>query len=795
MSDMHALEAQALALFELALDQPSTQREAWIMQETQENEQLRKSVFALLRADTSNDQAILTGAAVQDHFVDVTPPDAIGAYRIIEKLGQGGMGAVFKAQRNAGDFEHVVAIKIIKPGLLSEKLKPRFQTEQQILASFSHPNIARLYDGGQTEDGMPYIIMEYIKGEPLNDWVNKHNLSTDQRLALFIQACKAVAYAHQNLVIHRDLTPSNVLVTENGELKLIDFGIAKPFDSDASDNVQGSSTSNLSLTPGFAAPERAHGAPANVSLDIYSLGKLLLELIDEQYIDSELQAIIDKASNHQASLRYVSVNDLIADLTAYSNGYAVSASNGGNFYRFGKFVRRNRLLVGLSCFGLVALLAALGVTSYLYQQAEQARSIADKRFNDVRSLANTMMFTIYSEIDAVPGTLRAKQELAGAAQQYLNELSQHENATKSLQIETARGFIQLADIYGSPSMSNKGDFKQAKVNLAKAESIAQTYLASEHQDVASLSLLRDINFLKARNEYYVDNQADDANDYFEIALDYAEQALTLDPDSLDLQLGVLQIQMEIAINYRWDNQLSEAIALISDVIQQHESLLKTHSEHPKVLEELAKALRSKAEFLSSPDTAEQAVSIASRAIQIERIRGSDDPKGDLKQLRAMAFSHWRRASAYLFAKDYANAVTDYRQAIGFMNSILQRDPGNHDASRLLASYQGEAAMSLVQLGEYAQAESYMQGAKQYFKAKFDDDPSLGSAQRSMMVVYVQFSEFYKAWGKEEKRCESLANVVHYRNIMENDGNLNESDKAGIESYINSEAKCPQIDYE
>ena len=258
--DTRDLDKRVVELFTEALDQPSATRRDWIVLQAGDNHVLRDRVLEMLVADSSANMSLKTGGASADAAQPPTP-DRIGAYRITGLIGQGGMGAVFEGERDSGDFTHKVAIKVIRPGVLSDALIARFRRERQILADLGHAHIARLLDGGELDDGSPYIIMEYIDGEPITAWADQQGLGLDDRLWLFADACSAVRHAHQNLIVHRDITPSNVLVTQAGQVKLIDFGIAKPNDIDAiPTQANSNSLVSLSFTPGFAAPERAQGA-------------------------------------------------------------------------------------------------------------------------------------------------------------------------------------------------------------------------------------------------------------------------------------------------------------------------------------------------------------------------------------------------------------------------------------------------------------------------------------------------------------------------------------------------------
>jgi eukaryotic-like serine/threonine-protein kinase len=199
----------------------------------------------------------------------------LGAYTILEEVGRGGMGEVYRAARADGQYEQQVAIKLVRGGHDTALVLGRFRHERQILASLDHPNIARLLDGGTTEEGIPYLVMELIEGTPINQYCDSHSLNVTERLHLFLQVCSAVQYAHQRLVIHRDIKPGNILVTKEGVPKLLDFGIAKILDPSAGAEA----TVAAPMTPEFASPEQVRGEPITTATDVYSLGVVLYQLM------------------------------------------------------------------------------------------------------------------------------------------------------------------------------------------------------------------------------------------------------------------------------------------------------------------------------------------------------------------------------------------------------------------------------------------------------------------------------------------------------------------------------------
>jgi eukaryotic-like serine/threonine-protein kinase len=260
----------------IALD-PS-RRDVFLAKRCATDEELRREVESLLSSHDEAGTGFLKKPAIDLKVVTAAAPAResrrIGVYQIVEQIGQGGMGEVYRAVRADGQYTKEVAIKLVRGGFDSASLVERFRNERQILASLDHPNIARLLDGGTTEDGIPYLVMELIEGTPIDRYCEEQDLGIKERLRLFIQVCAAVQYAHQRLVIHRDIKPSNVLVTAEGVPKLLDFGIAKILDTSV-----GNETTLRPMTPEYASPEQIRGEPITTATDVYSLGVVLYKLL------------------------------------------------------------------------------------------------------------------------------------------------------------------------------------------------------------------------------------------------------------------------------------------------------------------------------------------------------------------------------------------------------------------------------------------------------------------------------------------------------------------------------------
>jgi serine/threonine-protein kinase len=428
------------AVFSAALERESVEREAYVRTSCEGDEALLHDVMALLAAaatdstldgDAASFAALLVRAIASgpSHDADDLAPGArIGAYRITHELARGGMGAVYLAERDDDEFRKAVALKVVKRGIDTDEVLQRFRAERQILAGFAHPNIASLLDGGATGDGRPYLVMEYVPGQPITVYCDVRRLTMDQRLVLFETVCAAVQHAHQNLVIHRDVKPSNVLVSDEGVVKLLDFGVAKLLTDD--DTAPHTRAGTRLLTPEYASPEQLRGDTVTTACDVYSLGVLLYELLtgtrpssaatngDASYGDwkgrdarrpsdawlhpshrangeatgidaaaaarattpermsrrlrGDLDTIVLKALAAEPERRYRSAEQLREDLERHRAGLPVRARPDTARYRLEKFVRRHR--AGVAAALLVAILILASTIALAVQQAATARA-------------------------------------------------------------------------------------------------------------------------------------------------------------------------------------------------------------------------------------------------------------------------------------------------------------------------------------------------------------------------------------------------------------------------------------
>lgn len=480
------VDARALALLDVVLELPQEARDSFVRERCGDDIELCNKVLRLLSAD--NPLKMRTGTVA--YGVVAPLPDRIGRYRITKLIGAGGMGAVYQGERDAGDFDHVVAIKVIRPGALSDGLIDRFNRERQTLAELSHPHIARLFDGGETASGDPYFVMELVDGQRLDEWLTSEP-SHVARIALFLAACGAVGFAHQNLIVHRDLTPANILVDTAGMPKLIDFGIAKPpHVADQAQAFSRSPTLGLSVTMGYAAPERLAGLAATTLSDVYSLGALLERMFADA-ADLDHAAIVERACAADPADRYPSADALADDVRAWHTSKPVAARRGGKRYRVGKFVRRHRVSVTAGACAVVILLAALGATSWSFVRAEKARTAEVQRFGELRALAGYLIFDLNARLARIPGNTMARVSLSEVAQRYLDGLVATGDADPGLRLETARGLVALARVQGVPTQPTLGDDIAAAANLAAAERQLDSLPNSQAIDIMRAEILAD----------------------------------------------------------------------------------------------------------------------------------------------------------------------------------------------------------------------------------------------------------------------------------------------------------------
>ncbi len=525
-------------LFAEALERPADERAAFLDAACAEAPALRAEVESLLQAADAEgpfDALANDLGALSTHVH--ADPDAnrrIGPYQLVERIGEGGMGTVYRATRADGQFEQQVALKLIHRHAGTPERQRRFLTERQILARLHHPHIAQLHDGGVTNDGAPYFAMEYVEGQPIDAYCDTGRLPIEDRLALFMQVCEAVQYAHRNLVVHRDLKPGNILVTQQGRVKLLDFGIAKLMDDDADAATQ----TTMPMTPAYASPEQMGGGTITTASDVYQLGVVLYELLTGQrpydvrhlspseaervirereparpstaitrtdptstditrtpeaisaarsthpaalqrHLAGDLDVMVLRALHKEPERRYASAEAFLDDIKRYLAGLPVTARPDTFSYRAAKFIRRHRL--GVTAAGLVvmALLVGLGGTLWQAQKAAQERDEAERAMTRSDHMA-TFLLSLFESADplrAHADSITAREILDAGATRIEQELADQPDVQAALW-----DAIALVN-------QNLARYDEALTLTERAYETRVALYGAEHPDVAT-SLMR-----------------------------------------------------------------------------------------------------------------------------------------------------------------------------------------------------------------------------------------------------------------------------------------------------------------
>ncbi len=498
-------------LFDESSNLSADEREFYLTTKCADDPELKKEILTLFDS-LANTKDFLEEplTIVEQDKINFTDPyigKQIGSYIIDGEAGVGGMGIVYTGKRNDKEFEQKVAIKILKHGITSEYLLKRFQVERQTLANLQHQNIARLLDGGRTVDGLPYLVMEFIDGTPITEFCNKENLSIQAILKIFRKVCEAVHYAHQNLVIHRDLKPGNILVTKDGIPKLLDFGIAKLIDDELAETNEGLTRAGVwHLTPEYASPEQIKGEKITTVSDVYSLGVLLYHILtgiqpykitssspaaiskiiteekiqkpsekvqdkSERYIESRLflndkisnqlkgdvDNIILKAMHKDPVRRYVSVEQFSEDIRRHLSGLPVIAQKDTAGYRLSKFIQRHKKGVVASSIFLMFMIISLVAFIWQANIAAKERDNA-KLENQKVETVNNFLQEMLSSVDPteVGKDVKVYDILKKASVDVGNNFSRHPEIEASV-----RKTIGV-------TLTNLGEFDEAKPHLVKS---------------------------------------------------------------------------------------------------------------------------------------------------------------------------------------------------------------------------------------------------------------------------------------------------------------------------------------
>jgi serine/threonine protein kinase/tetratricopeptide (TPR) repeat protein len=506
---------RARDLFDRALDLPTQQRRAFLEGECSGDRELLDEVVSLL--DNWRDDDELLDKPAASKVRDPMEGRQAGPYKMVRRIGRGGMGSVYLAVRADEQFRRRVAVKLVHPGFDDGQILARFENERNTLAVLDHPYIVKLLDAGTTEDGLPYLVMDYIDGESADDYCDRNRLVTDARLQLFRKLCAAVHYAHQNLVVHRDLKPSNIIVTPAGEPRLLDFGIAKLLRPEFGAAQMGLTRTRFQpMTPEYASPEQVEGRPVTTASDIYALGVILYRLLTGHHpyegrmntaadierairdvdperpssltrrggprpstadrktaeppkIGADLDMIVLTAMAKEPRRRYASADHLSEDIARYLDGRPVLARDQTTGYKLRKFASRHRTPVMAGAVAVMALIAATFVSLWSAGVARRERDRAEQRLADVRKFTRVVF-----ELDdaARSGSTAARQRAVSQTLDSLNRLAGEESADPAARSDLVENYLRVGDLQGNPYVPNLGDTEGARRSFERAFRLA-----------------------------------------------------------------------------------------------------------------------------------------------------------------------------------------------------------------------------------------------------------------------------------------------------------------------------------
>jgi serine/threonine protein kinase len=719
-----------------ALELDPTERAAYLDRSYAADASLRGDIEPLVASEQRLREQFLDRADLAAAAAAVISPDEnfwvgrrVGPYKVVTQIGMGGMGEVYSAFR-ADDYQKAVALKFVRAGQYSGEVFNRFKNERQILAGLDHPNLAKLLDGGTSEEGMPYFVMELIDGQPITEYCNQHQLAIRERLKLFLQVCAGVHYAHQHLIIHRDIKPGNILVTADGIPKLLDFGIAKIVESGQSaDAPDATLTSSRILTPRYASPEQIKGEAMTIATDVYSLGVVMYELltgrspyelvngntqefaqevcerepqkpslavlrssaaedgspenrsgafreISHEKVSKQLRGDIDNivlmALRKEPSRRYASANDLHEDIQRHLENIPVHARNDSVWYRATKFVARHKAAVAASALVLVALLAGLIITLHEARVAQNERARAERRFNDVRKLANSLMFEVHDSIRDLPGTLPARKLLVSRAQEYLDSLSQEAGGDTALQRELAAAYDRVGDLLGYTGAANLGDYPGALQSYEKALSIRESSLVAHPDDrQMQLDLLNDY----FRLSFVLLDTGQDAE-----ALAHLQTGLTLAQRTAKVHSEPIFTDFLAGFYWQTGNVLmrsgdySHALENYRQGVSIRETLLG-NANTPVIRTHLAADYAGLARAMSASGDLSDALDYSKKAAEIlEQLSSSDPNNATLQEYLGEADD--RVASILLKLHQFGPSLGYYNKSLNVFVKLSSADPAN-----------------------------------------------------------------------------------------------------------------------
>jgi len=791
-------------LFDQVVSLQAAERQAHLERACASDPELRREVESLLQADDQagsrflNDPAVqLTPEAATAEPVPTRLGRKIGAYTILKEIGHGGMGEVYRAVRTDGEFKQEVAIKLVRGGYDSASILDRFRNERQILAGLDHPNIARLLDGGTADDGSPYLVMELVEGEPIDSYCQAHELDVTRRLELFLRVCAAVEYAHQRLVIHRDLKPGNILVTHEGVPKLLDFGIAKILDPAANAET----TLARPMTPEYASPEQVRGEAITTASDVYSLGVVLYQLLTgrspyrlqahtphevaravtdaeperpsaavqradaavskgaapeltseavganresspgrlQNRLKGDLDCILLKALRKESSLRYATVEQYADDIRNHLQGLPVTARAGTWSYRAGKFIRRHRAGVLAASLVLATLLAGVIVTLREARIAEANRRRAEARFNDVRKLANSLIYEIHDSIADLPGAMPARHLILKRSLEYLDSLAKESGNDPALLRELARAYGRIGSLQGNPSDPNLGDAKSALASFQKSLEIRESLALANPQNSTDQVELAAAYLDYSDFERGAAGNIKAAWNYCRKAVEILDREAAAQPKDLRIMAQSTRAYTNLGMMQTGEGAMGSVGTVAGGVADLQKSLTLVQ----RTLEISPNYVAGRAQVgVIDAVLGEATLKLGDRKQALEYFRRATDvwqamnAKGDNIRVAAnVCVVISKVADLYFIDGRIPESIASYRQAYQLTEKLLAADPHNEILQRGLIGDCAGLGHDLIEAGKVEEGLVYARKAEALAEAEPAQTPLIRTIEGVVELVY------------------------------------------------------------
>ena len=770
-----------------ALDLPPADRNAFLDQSCAGDVILRRDVELLLDDERKLGSHFLNETALSKATAAVLPEEEnpwigrrVGAYKIVDQIGIGGMGEVYRAFRADDQYRKEVALKVVRAGQDSGFILSRFKNERQILASLEHPNIARLLDGGTTEEGTPYLVMELIEGQPIGEYSSAHELSITDRLALFLQVCSAVQYAHQRLIIHRDIKPGNILVTADGTPKLLDFGIAKILELGESGESEHTLTMFRVLTPQYASPEQVKGEPITTASDVYSLGVVLYELLTgaspypkttgaaqqaravcefeaakpssavrearnrgsnpnsekkshaisdkvARQLRGDLDNIVLMALRKEPLRRYGSVEQFAEDIRRYLANLPVAARKDTPQYRASKFISRHK--AGVTAAAAVALILLVGLVVTL----QEAR-IAKRRFNDVRSLANSLIFDVHDSVKDLPGSTPARKIIVDRALQYLNVLAQESSGDLGLQRELAAAYERVGSVQGDYLENNLGDAQGTLASYSKALDLRKQVEARSRDWNDRLALAQ--GYRLVAHQQWANGDVAGARPNIDRAVAITEALNQVERNNYKI-LYELGFDHDVSGRIGYPGDVADKQKTLNDyrrALDIDDALLTLKPNDVQTLHGYSIDLGNVGNMLEESDP-QQALKNYDKELEIDRKLTQLSP--DLRYQRAVAIDYGSIASVDQDIGDFAGAVENNLKDLAIYQDLVRADSKNVLLRQGLAITYMNTADSCSRAGKVPLALDYSNRGLQIMQELVSSAPEKAFQRRifaAMLVV-------------------------------------------------------------